>query len=84
MSDFWSAIDARNAAIATEKGLTAAYEGSHPLFVCDAENATCIDSEMLAELFYPQVNARNRPLEGRTSLVSYERAQQLIGYEPTY
>ena len=84
VSDFWSAIDARNAAIAIEKGLTAAYEGSHPLFVCDAENATGIDSEMLAELFYPQVETRNRPLEGRTSLVSYERAQQLIGYEPTH
>jgi len=52
--------------------------------VCDAENATGIDSEMLAELFYPQVKTRNRPLEGRDSLVSFERARQLIGYEPTH
>lgn len=84
VSDFWSAIDARNAAIALEKALTAVYEGSHPLFVCDAENATGIDSETLAGLFYPQVDTRHRRLEGQTSLVSFERAGQLIGYEPIH
>lgn len=84
VSDFWSAIDARNAAIAIERGLSAAYEGSHPLFVCDANNATGIDSETLAALFYPQVETRRQSIDGTQSLVSSARAQQLIGYEPAH
>ncbi len=84
VSDFWAAIDARNAAIAIEKGLSAPYEGSHPLFVCDANNSTGIDSETLAGLFYPQVEARRQSIGGTESLVSFARARQLIGYEPIY
>lgn len=84
VSDFWSAIDARNAAIAIERGLSSAYEGSHPLFVCDANNSTGIDSETLAGLFYAQVETRRQPIAGTESLVSFARARQLIGYEPAY
>lgn len=41
-SNFWASIDARDAAQALEKGLTADYQGSHPLFVNDSENAAGI------------------------------------------
>ena len=83
-SDFWASIDARDAAQALEKGLLADYEGSHPLFVNDRENAAGIESETLIQLFYPEVTARKRPLRGADTLVSIDKARALIGYEPEY
>jgi nucleoside-diphosphate-sugar epimerase len=81
-SNFWASIHAEDAAQAFEKGLLADYEGSHPLFVNDSENAAGIASETLARLFFPQVTARVHPLVGTESLVSIDRARALIGFEP--
>ncbi|MBN1936289.1 MAG: NAD(P)-dependent oxidoreductase [Anaerolineae bacterium] len=83
-SNFWASIDARDSAQALEKGLTAQYEGSHPIFVNDSENGAGIDSEMLVQLFFPQVRGRAHPLQGRETLVSIDKARALIGYEPEY
>ena len=49
-----------------------------------AENRTGVDSEGLLRLFFPDVTERKRPLHDRESLVSIERAQQLIGFNPEY
>jgi len=83
-SDFWASVDARDAAQALEKGLLADYEGSHPLFINNRENAAGIESETLARLFYPEVTARKRPLLGTDTLVSIDKARALIGFEPEY
>jgi nucleoside-diphosphate-sugar epimerase len=83
-SNFWTSLDARDAAQALEKGLTADYQGSHPLFVNDSENAACIDSERLAHTFFPEVTARTHPLQGREPLVSIDQARALIGFEPEH
>ena len=83
-SNFWASIDARDAAQALEKGLLADYEGSHPLFVNDSENAAGIESETLAQLFFPKATERKHPLQGAETLVSIDKARSLIGYEPEY
>jgi len=83
-SNFWASIDARDAAQALEKGLLADFEGSHPLFVNDSENAAGIESETLAQLFFPETTARTHPLQGAETLVSIDKARGLIGYEPEY
>jgi hypothetical protein len=83
-SNFWASIDARDAAQALEKGLTADYQGSHPLFVNDSENAAGVDSERLVQIFFPDVIGRTHPLQGRETLVSIDRARALIGYEPEH
>ncbi len=80
-TDFWTAISATDAAQAFEKGVTANYEGSHPLYVCEAENSTGMPSATLAKLFYPD-STFIRPITGTESLVSFARARELIGYEP--
>lgn len=80
-TDFWTAISATDAAQAFEKGVTASYEGSHPLYVCEAENSTGLPSATLAKVFYPDTPFK-RPLVGTESLVSFERANKLIGYAP--
>lgn len=83
-SNFWASIDARDSAQALEKGLTAEYVGSHPIFVNDSENGAGIDSETLVQLFFPNVAGRTHPLQGRETLVSIDKARALIGYEPEH
>ncbi len=82
--NFWTVVDVRDAAQAFEKGLTADYEGSHALFINATENWLGYDSQTLTELFYPDVTQRKKPLVGAASLVSIERARELIGFEPEY
>lgn len=82
--DFWSIISVEDAAQAFEKALLAEFEGSHALFVSEHENTTGVEAEKLLEVFYPEVTMRKRPIPGRSTLLSYERARQLIGYEPEY
>jgi nucleoside-diphosphate-sugar epimerase len=81
-TDFWSIIAVEDAAQAFEKSLLAEYEGSHPLFVSQRENTVGVESEALLRLFYPEVTKRTRPIPGAGTLLSYDRAAQLIGFEP--
>lgn len=80
-ADFWSIIGADDAAQAFEKGVTADYAGSHPLYASEANNNNGFSSALLARLFFPNAEIR-RPLIGSESLVSNERAERLIGYQP--
>jgi nucleoside-diphosphate-sugar epimerase len=81
--DLWTWIDVRDAAQSLEKALTTAYDGAHPLFVTDAYNWIGYDSRVLARLFFP--NARvSDDLRGTTTLMSIEKARQLIGYVPEW
>ena len=83
-TDFWASIHAEDAAQALEKGLLADYTGSHPLFVNDRQNSTGIESETLAQVFFPEVQARKRALTGTDTLVSIQKARTLIGFEPEH
>jgi len=83
-TNFWTGLDTRDTAQAFEKGAMADYEGSVPLYVNDSENIVGIPSLDLAATFFPQVIRYKTPLEGHRSLVSIERARQLIGFEPEY
>ncbi len=80
-TDFWAVITGENAALALEQAALAEYEGSHPLFVADGVNMLGIEAEILASAFYPEA-ARKRPLLGAEPLVSFDKARQLIGYQP--
>ncbi len=82
-SNFWASIDARDSAQAIELGLTADYEGSHPLWVNDSHNSAGVPTQTLAELFYPDVPLK-RDLVGTESLVSINKARALLGFEPEY
>jgi nucleoside-diphosphate-sugar epimerase len=82
-TDFWAMIHEEDAAQALEKGVTADYTGSHPLFVAGAVNMANLDADTLARIFYPDA-ARKRPLVSSEPLVSFDRARLLIGYEPEY
>jgi len=79
--NFWAYIDDRDAAQAIEKGITADYEGSHALFVNASQNSLNYESQVLAEIFFSTSKAK---LQGSESLVSIDKARQLIGFEPLY
>ena len=83
-ANFWTFVDERDSAQAIEKGLTAEYEGSHVLFVNDSHNWLLYDTEKLLGVFFPEVTRRTRPIPGAESLVSIDRARELIGFEPEY
>jgi len=80
-TDFWAVIHEDDSAQALEKGVTADYTGSHPLFVADSVNMLNLEAETLGQIFYPEA-ARKRPLTGCEPLVSFDKARQLIGYGP--
>lgn len=83
-TDFWALLSVEDAAQAFEKSLLANYEGCHPLFVCESENFTGMNSEDLLKVFYPEVTGRKRPIPGASNILSYDRARELIGFEPVY
>lgn len=83
-TDFWAVISGEDSAQAFEKAVTAKYEGSHILYVHEYRNAAGIEAERLAEVFFPEVITRKRPLRGTECLVDMTRAQQMIDFEPIY
>ncbi|MGC9394754.1 MAG: NAD-dependent epimerase/dehydratase family protein [Anaerolineae bacterium] len=82
-SNFWASIDARDSAQCIEKGLLADFEGSHPVYVNDDHNSAGIPTETLVAWFYPDVPLK-RPLVGTETLVSIDKARDLVGFEPEY
>ena len=82
--NFWAFVDERDSAQAVAKGLTAEYEGSHVLFINDSQNWLLYDTEKLLGLLFPGVKERKRPIQGSESLVSIDKARDLIAFEPEY
>ena len=82
--NFWAFVDERDSAQALVKGLTADFEGSHPLFVNAEHNWLGYDSQTLARLFFPDVSEWKQPVRGADTLVSIAKARALIGFEPEY
>jgi nucleoside-diphosphate-sugar epimerase len=83
-TNFWTSLDARDAAQAIEKGLVADYEGSHPLYVNASHNNLGLPSAQLAAYAFPEVTEFKHALQGTETLVSIDKARALIGFEPEY
>lgn len=83
-NNFWTSVDARDAAQAVEKGLLTEYGGCHPLYVHDGHNSVGAPTRALASVFFPKVTTWKRPLPGTESLVSIEKVRTLIGFEPEH
>ena len=81
--NFWTFIHTDDSTQAFERAVTADFRGAHPLFANSDRNYLGVDSETLLAVFYPEVGGRVKKLEGDASIVSYDRARDLIGYAPT-
>ena len=82
--NLWAYIHTDDSTQAIEKAITADYEGSHPLFVNSDRNTLNMDTENLLGLFFPEVTKRAKPIHGADTLVSFDKARDLIGYEPMW
>ncbi len=80
----WAQLDVRDAAQSLEKGVTAEYEGAHPLYINDPENYLQTDSKMLADYFFPEISGGYTPASRTAALISNDKARSLIGFEAEY
>ncbi len=81
--NLWGYVDVRDVAQAVRRGLAADLDGADVCIVAAADTVMPRPSaELMAEVF-PAVPLR-RPLEGRETLLSIDRARRLIGYEPEH
>ena len=81
--NLWGYVDARDVAQAARLALTADIEGAQAFLVAAAD--TCMtrpSRDLLAEV-YPDVPLRGS-VEGHETLLSIERARDVLGYEPNH
>jgi len=83
-SNFWTSLDVRDAANAIERSLTCDIQGSHALYVSEKHNFINLPTKQLLKIFFPEVTMWRKKLPGRETLVSFDRARELIGFEPDY
>src|SRR5262245_30386798 len=81
--NLWNYVDVRDVAQAVRRGLEADLTGADVCIVAAAETMMPRDSASLVAEGFPGVDIR-RPLVGRESLLSSDRARRLIGYEPAH
>ncbi len=81
--NLWGYVDARDVAQAVRLGLEADVEGAPVCIVAAADTVMPQSSLDLLAAEFPGVPIR-RPVEGRETLLSIERARSLLGYEPAH
>lgn len=81
--NYWTFIHSDDSTQAFERALRADFAGAHALFVNSDRNYLDYDSEALLALFFPGVRRRSKALLGAQTLVSTDRARDLLGYEAT-
>jgi nucleoside-diphosphate-sugar epimerase len=81
--NFFTYLDDLDCAQAIEQGLTVDYEGSHELFINASRNVLGLPTEEMARLYPGRPPVREqRP--GDDTLVSIDRARDLLGFEPQW
>ncbi len=81
--NLWGYVDARDVAQAARLGLEADVSGAEVCIVAAADTVmTRSSAELMGEVF-PDVPLR-RPVVGRETLLSIERATALLGYDPRH
>ena len=81
--NFFTYLDDLDCAQSIEKGLAASYEGSHEMFINSNRNSLGLPLEEMAKLYPGEPPVREqRP--GDDTLVSIDRARDVLGYEPEW
>lgn len=81
--NLWGYVDVRDVAVAIRLGLDADLKGADIAIVAAGDTVMHADSTDLMAEVYPEVPLR-RPVSGRETLLSIDRARQLLGYEPAH
>ena len=81
--NLWGYIDGRDGAQAVRLALESSLVGTDVFIVANADTVMLRDSADLLEEVYPDVPLR-RPVVGRETLLSIDKARRLLGYEPQH
>jgi nucleoside-diphosphate-sugar epimerase len=84
LRNLWSYIDSRDVAIACRLGIERDGLGCEPLILTADDTSSDIPSQELIKRFLPGVTDLRRPLAGRETLLSNERAKTLLGWRQKY
>lgn len=79
----WGYIDGRDGAQAVRLALESELTGFETFIVANSDTVMRAPSADLVEQCLPDV-PRTRPLAGRETLLSIDKARRLLGYEPTH
>lgn len=80
--NLWGYVDARDVAAAVQGALTADIDGSEAFLVAAADTCMNRPSHELMEEVYPEVPVL-KELRRYETLLSIDKAQQVLGYEPS-
>jgi len=81
--NLWGYIDARDGAQAVRLALESDLTGFEAFIIAAPDTVLLAPSAMLVETHFPDVPVR-RPIEGRETLLSIDKARRLLGYAPTH
>ena len=81
--NLWGYVDARDVAQAVRRSLEAEVTGAEVAIVAAADTCMRRDSADLMAQVYTGVPL-TRPVEGRETLLSIDRAREIFGYEPAH
>lgn len=81
--NLWGYVDARDVAQAARLALTADISGAEAFLVAAADNCMTRDSVDLMAEVYPDVPIRG-DVNGRQTLLSIDKARDLLGYNPQH
>ena len=81
--NLWGYVDCRDVAQACRLGLEAPVEGAEVCIIAAADTVMTRSSADLMDDVFPLV-PMTRPVEGRETLLSIDRARRVLGYEPAH
>lgn len=81
--NLWTYIDARDAAQAIRLSLDSKLTGAHVFGIANTDSVMTQTNDELLDAVFPGTK-RKRPLKPHESLISIEKAQRMLGYQPQY
>jgi nucleoside-diphosphate-sugar epimerase len=81
--NLWTYIDARDAAQAIRLGLEAKLTGAHVFGIANSNSLMRKSNEEMLDEVFPGT-PRKRPIHPNESLISIQKAREVLGYEPQY
>jgi nucleoside-diphosphate-sugar epimerase len=81
--NLWTYIDARDGAQAVDLALKSKLTGAHVFGIANADSVMTRSNDSLLDEVFPGTK-RKRPITANESLISIDKAREVLGYEPKY
>ena len=81
--NLWTYIDARDAAQAVRLSLDSTLKGAHVFGIANSNSVMVRDNDALISTVFPG-SERKRPVSANESLISIDKARDVLGYKPQH